>query len=288
MKAIIWVGEKLSLLLSTLVLIASIAPGRAHAAAWDGSAAEITNREMIVGGVTVAPSDVIASTTVAIVSQTSEGTALCTGSILDTDLIVTAGHCVGPSPSQMLVVFRKDLSDKSGPVVKVAGYIRDPNYGNGTNDKDNDDIALIRFDGGLPAGYQPAQLLQDSSALQNGETVTLAGYGITDGSASARDDGTDDGAGVLRKVDTTIANAHYGQTEVEVDQTLGKGACHGDSGGPAFLMSADGSLLLFGVTSRGPSNQPDDCASYGIYTNILAHLDFIQQATQALRAGQSD
>jgi secreted trypsin-like serine protease len=130
-------------------------------------------------------------------------------------------------------------------------------------------------------------LLQDNSALKNGTIVTHAGYGITDGSADAQASG-DDGAGVLREVDTTIAQAPYGKTEVEMEQHHGKGACHGDSGGPAFLKAADGSLQLFGVTSRGPADQPDDCATYGIYSNILAHLDFIQSATSELRSGGSD
>ena len=80
-----------------------------------------------------------------------------------------------------------------------------------------------------------------------------------------------------------ILNAQYGKTEVEMNQTQGKGACHGDSGGPAFVVSG-GQYYLFGVTSRGPSNQPDNCASAGIYTNILAHLDFIQSASEQLRA----
>lgn len=276
-------GSKAVHLISLLAGLSSLSSVTAHAGAWGWN----DSRNFIIGGITVPTSDPIASTTVAIVSQTDQGTALCSGSIIDTDLIVTAGHCVGPAPSKMLIVFRKDLSDTSGPVVRVSGYVQDPNYGDGENDQDNDDIALIRFAGGLPAGYQAATLLTDSSALANGEAVTLAGYGITDGSAAAQASGND-GAGVLREVTTTIAQAAYGLTEVAVDQTRGKGACHGDSGGPAFVRAADGSLQLFGVTSRGPSNQPDTCASIGIYSNILAHLDFIQSATDELRGGGSD
>lgn len=255
----------------------------ALAAAWDWN----DSRDYIIGGVSVPTSDVIASTTVAIVSQQDQGMALCTGSLIDTDLVVTAGHCVGPSPSKMLVVFRQNLNDTAGAVIQVAGYVQDPNYGNGTNDQDMDDIALIRFEGGLPAGYQTAKLLSDPSLLKDGMTITLAGYGITNGDPTAQASG-DDGAGTLRKVNTTILQAPYGKTEVLVDQSKGKGACHGDSGGPAFVTAADGSLQLFGVTSRGPANQPDNCATAGIYTNILAHLDFIQSATQELRSGGSD
>jgi secreted trypsin-like serine protease len=275
-------GKKLALF-TLFRLISLMSPVPAYAGAWwswDQS------RDYIIGGVEVPNTDIIASTTVAIISQTDQGTALCTGSIIDTDLIVTAGHCVGPSPDRMRIVFRENLNSRTGKVVRVTGYVRDPNYGiGGDSDVDLDDIALIRFDGGLPAGYQAATLLSDSSQLQDGSGVTLAGYGITTGTPRK---GANSGAGILREVDTTILNAHYGDTEVEMDQSHGKGACHGDSGGPAFLKTADGNLLLFGVTSRGPSNVADHCDTAGIYTNILAHLDFIQSATDELRSGDSD
>ena len=149
------------------------------------------------------------------------------------------------------------------------------------NDMDEDDIALIQISGALPAGYAPVQLLSDPSALTDGEQVLLAGYGRDVGVEPAN--GKDDGAGILREVSVNILKAQYGNTEVEVDQTAGKGACHGDSGGPAFAQSG-GALKLFGVTSRGPQNQPDTCNSQAIYTNLLAHTDWIATTEAQLRS----
>jgi secreted trypsin-like serine protease len=114
----------------------------------------------------------------------------------------------------------------------------------------------------------------DSRDLVNGADVELAGYGITDGKTRA-------GAGTLRKVEVKVSNAHFSATEVLFDQRNQAGACHGDSGGPAFL-KVEGVSYLFGVTSRGYQDSQNDCAQYSIYTNILAQSSFIQKASQEL------
>lgn len=53
--------------------------------------------------------------------------------------------------------------------------------------------------------------------------------------------------------------------------------------GPPISGGYDGEPKLLGITSRGPSQGKDDCSSYGIYTNILAHLGFIADATIEMR-----
>jgi secreted trypsin-like serine protease len=236
----------------------------------------------ILHGVNVGPSDPIASTTVAIISQGAEGTALCTGSLIATDLVVTAGHCVGPESAKMTIAFETNLHRKARPrLAKVLSYARPRSYGHFKNDRDMGDIALIRFAGGLPQGYQVAQLLDDSARLKSGEQVVLAGYGVSDGNPEHQAD--DAGAGILRKVKVRIERASYGHTEVVMDQSDGHGACHGDSGGPAFLQTEAG-YLLFGVTSRGLSNGPDDCSQASVYTNILAQSEFVRRAAAGLRS----
>jgi hypothetical protein len=235
--------------------------------------------DQIIGGKVVDASDSIAATTVAIVNQTPDGTALCTGSIVADDLIVTAGHCVGPDKAKMKIAFRRDLRG-DGTVLGIKGYVRHKNYGKMQDDQDMYDIALIRIDGALPQGYTAAKLLDSSSSLGDGQSVTLAGYGITIGKPTDADG--DAGAGTLRKVDVNIQQALWGQTEVLLDQRHGKGACHGDSGGPAFS-NVDGELRLFGITSRGQEGGPDDCAGGAIYTNILAHQAFLKTAAAKLR-----
>ena len=85
-------------------------------------------------------------------------------------------------------------------------------------------------------------------------------------------------------VDVKISDAKFAKTEVLLDQRQGRGACHGDSGGPAEVLK-NGVKYLWGVTNRGyPETGPDDCAQFSIYTKITAHQSFINTATAQLRA----
>jgi hypothetical protein len=136
----------------------------------------------------------------------------------------------------------------------------------------NGDIALVHFSGGLPAGAAPAAVMKASQHLSDGEIVTLAGFGISNG------DG--EGAGKLRMVDVKIAKAKYSQTEVSLDQHNHKGACHGDSGGPAFVQNSDGGLLLWGVTSRGIDDPTDHCVGESVYTRIQPYSRWINQVVR--------
>ena len=149
-----------------------------------------------------------------------------------------------------MIFFTTSLSVPAAKVTVASQYIRHADFYANKGDVDENDIALIRFQGGLPAGYAPAPLLgaDETDVLENGAEVTLAGFGRTIGDESQLKKGEDDGSGVLRKVQTTIRDAHHGNTEVIVEQSDGKGACHGDSGGPAFVRGHDGTLKLFGVT----------------------------------------
>lgn len=267
--------------IAQLVSVAALAQHLTLAPAHAGSRAETawsrnaSGRDYIIGGIEVDEGDPIAATTVALINRAAQGASICTGSIVANDLIVTAGHCVGPSAANMRIAFKLDVTDP-GISVPVQAFVRHSAYNKGRADQDMNDIALVRFEGGLPRGFAIATVLDDARALSPGTPVTLAGYGITDA-------GTHAGAGSLRKTDVTVARA-WGRTEIRVDQTQGRGACHGDSGGPAFVLS-DGEYRLFGVTSRGPSDQVDDCATEGIYTNLLAHKAFLRKAATQLRRG---
>jgi secreted trypsin-like serine protease len=237
-----------------------------------------TDTDFIVGGTVVDANDPVASTTVLV----TDGNYICTGSIIDTDLVVTAAHCVAAPAENLRIVFVRDINgggsiDKSD-VLPITGYLANPGWqGDNASGVDQHDIALIHLSGALPAGYHPATLLSGdaSASLKKGESTELAGYGITNAA-------TQDGAGTLREVSVKISK-QLGQTEVVLDQRNGKGACHGDSGGPAFV-TVDGQPQLWGVTNRGyPDNAPDDCKEYAVYTRIAAYADFLSQAAAQLR-----
>ncbi len=239
----------------------------------------------IVGGEEVEASDYYSQTTVALLTRTARGGSICTASIIADDLLVTAAHCVSDifgralSASSHRIIFNADVDHASDSDVRLVDGVKvNPNYkGSAGSGKDQSDIAIVHFVGGIPSGFKIASLLPTSLKLKKGQTVTLAGYGVT-----TMENGGD-GAGVLRKVDTKIATPAFGKTEVLIDQRGGHGACHGDSGGPASV-TVGSKIYLFGVTNRGyPENAPDDCKQFSVYTNINAHKSFVSQAAAELR-----
>lgn len=247
------------------------------------SAVASSSSSNIVGGVDVSNTDPDGASTVALVATLAKGQSICTGSLLSASLIVTAAHCVTDetggvlNPHAITVVFGSDVRARSRILVPAAGLRRHTGYDPEASGKDLNDIALVSFEGGLPPGYRPAKLLSASTAIPKGGAAVLVGYGV-DTMA-----GGGSGAGILRKVTAEVADGKFGKTEVLIDQRNRKGACHGDSGGPAFARRGK-SLLLWGVTNRSyPDDGPDDCAHYSVYTRISSQMAFIRAASRALR-----
>lgn len=262
----------------------------------------------IVGGTAVSVDNQIAQMT-AILYDTKQS-ALCTVSILSDEWVLTAGHCVENSTaSSLVVIFTNDInqlkagatasglaqSPLAGKTRRVLAFTQNPGYkatmdkidqmdkdaqakggelssADIDNVKDWGDITLIHLDGKIPAGYHPATLLGAAHTFEKGETITLAGYGIVSKDNS-------DSAGTLRQVDVTVSEPVWGTTEILFDQTNGKGACHGDSGGPAYVKNADGTLALFGVTSRGVRDDADSCVQFAAYTNMQHYGDWVKSVS---------
>lgn len=242
----------------------------------------------IIGGEPVPSDDGIAKSTVAIVATVEgadgkPGQFICTGSLLRNNLVLTAGHCVPKVGEQykkvaLYIIFNSDLSQMSRRDVRlVTDSLVHPDYGQaGEMGEDANDVAVLQFDGEMGTGYKTARFLADDSLLVAGAKVTLAGYGLieTDGVKTKSDDR-------LRKVDVEVVE-DFGKTEVLLDQSKGKGACHGDSGGPAFL-EVNGNHFVWGITSRGAGKDGvDDCSLVSIYTKVKAQAPFVNTAMKTL------
>lgn len=232
----------------------------------------------IIGGKAAAAGSLIANTTVGLY-DTKIGAA-CTASILSDKFLLTAAHCVSSSNAVNLrVIFGLKMTSKGTVVRKVSGFKFHKRWltAGSAETKNLGDIAIVKFEGGLPKGYRAARLLKDASLIKDGVSVGLAGYGHTNGVAKT-------GSGTLRYVVVKIENAAFSATEVMLDQTKGKGACQGDSGGPAYIIDRDGKLSLFGVTSRGEDDLFDTCGVKAVYTNVVAHKNWMKAAITALNS----
>jgi secreted trypsin-like serine protease len=241
-----------------------------------GLASDQSNNSSIIGGKAARAGSMIASVTVAILDLRRG--ASCTASILSNSIVLTAAHCVeGGRAADYRVVFDVNMDNARAVQRKVTGFKYHVKWSRitPTQQKDLGDIAVLRFEGGLPAGYRVAPILKEAAAIKNGASALLAGYGLTDGINQT-------GAGILRYVSVKIQDAAFSSTEVSLNQRQGRGACHGDSGGPAYVLDSKGNLGLFGITSRGEKDPLDTCGVEAVYTNMLAYKNWITVAANKL------
>lgn len=235
--------------------------------------ADVTAPE-IVNGKTVGKHDKIAASIVALVAEIKGGQALCTGTLLDDQTVLTAAHCVDDSPTKLTIVFSPEVKTATAAMIRTADRVaQNPRWKKQTA-TGKGDIALVHFDGGLPAGYSPVTLIAKDAKLANGTEILVAGYGVTDGKAGT-------GSGILRQTMSSIVGT-ASKTEMVTDEHK-SGACFGDSGGPAFVKEGN-DLAQWGVASS--VNNPA-CNELSVHTNLQSYEAWIRTTAAKLAKGEA-
>ena len=215
--------------------------------------------------------------------ETSRG-ELCTGAVIAPEIVLTAAHCLMGGGSISVVSLDTRFRTRRQLVVAVLPH---PSFVPGTTPRTQPgtDLALLRLAQPLPRDIEPLTL---GSGLWQGETITMAGYGLSaeNNKRTARR---------LRETQLVNAGNYTTQNTVKVavdaenrGETPGAGACRGDSGGPVLRGSGTRSRDLVGIVSwsSGPlkTQARRICGGFTAITPVSDYRGWITEGSARLRA----
>jgi len=219
----------------------------------------------------------------------ADGFFACGGSMIASNVLMTAAHCVETTPaaSWKVVTFRTDRLTAAGIVQPVLKIHKHPNF----HDENMwNDVALF-FLGSPEANdglHQPAfvELNRDDAVPTSGESLKAIGFGSTASGGSASFRMLEVNLPYIPTAQCTTTNWGSGQYGSSVNYAAalcagepGKDTCQGDSGGP-LLVQRSGTWMVVGITSWGAG-----CSVFpGVYARVSTVASWIDSII-ALEAG---
>ena len=226
----------------------------------------------VVGGKLVKPGDYPD-----VVAVLTEDGGMCSGTLLGADLVLTAGHCIGGHPVEV-IIGSVDLAQPGGQRRAVKWSKAYPNW-------------EYRYDVGVVMLENPVFVKQRAIAdhcasgkrnrLVAGTRLEVVGFGLT--TKTATDNNTRLHAATLEVVDGLCEHDESCKEAVAPGGEFtagghGADACFGDSGGPVFIGTSHGPALI-GVVSRGLATWGDPCGEGGVFVRADQVAAWVEEVT---------
>jgi hypothetical protein len=183
---------------------------------------------------------------------------ICSGVRLNRTTILTAAHCLNE------FVFSVLIELASGECLTPTKIVLHPEAKN-LGSLFINDVALLTIS--PPEGESPPPRVAIAEHVASADTLTILGYGVTDGANPV-------GSGVLRIGEMKVNEVTKDSIFSDYTPPTLSNTCFGDSGGPAFVEDGNGGLALVGITSTG-TNVMCATGDRSAFTNLT---------NQALRA----
>jgi secreted trypsin-like serine protease len=245
----------------------------------------------IFGGVVLPPRSVGANKVVGLRFVNASGKAqTCTGTLIGSQIIVTAAHCVAPDLSTEKAYFITDLAQAANaPAEFVRNVVRAavPSEYKAASQRGEPryryDIAVLKIDRPAPSFSNYMKLPEKEWDENQVPSLYVAGFG-----AESYNKLTGVATGDFKLKAAVVARKKSDiEGIIQLDQSQGQGTCIGDSGGPAYAGDSSTGYFLIGVLSAvvNSSNPEQECRGVSYHVSVARWSSWI--SAQAMNFSQS-
>lgn len=204
------------------------------------------------------------------------GQGSCTGTLIAPDVVLTAGHCEGATMTDV-IANTTDYNGAGGVRSTIKSITAYPNW------ETSYDVSVIVLNTPI-TGVTPRKIgtaCTFTEGFTDNTMVHLVGFGLTDTAGMGNNTKLNETMAPVTDADCSGAGGCVASIKPGGEFIAGGGgkdSCFGDSGGPVYLDTPRGPVVV-GAVSRGLDGAATPCGGGGIYVRTDKIVDWIESTT---------